>query len=76
LWRGDQPAEAISFPTDDGILVRVNTLTGDLVGVTLLDFDVFWADKERTEITVPAAGPSEREVPDSAAPAHRQLVVA
>jgi hypothetical protein len=53
LWRGDQPAEAISFPTDDGILVRVNTLTGDLVGVTLLDFDVFWADKERIESLSP-----------------------
>ena len=43
LWRGKKPVDAISLPTDDGILVRVHPKTGELVGVTLLDFEVLVA---------------------------------
>ena len=75
LWRGKKPVEAISLPTDDGILVRVHPKTGDLVGVTLLDFDVFWSDKERIELDIPAVGRSQGEA-TAPKPEHRQLVFA
>jgi hypothetical protein len=75
LWRGEKPVEAISLPTNDGILVRVHPKTGDLVGVTLLDYDVFWAEKERIEIQVPAVGRSESDAAPPK-PEHRQLVLA
>ncbi len=75
LWRGKKPVEAVSLPTDDGILVRLDPKTGELVGLTLLDFDVFWADKERIEIDVPAVGRSESEA-TAATPEHRDLVFA
>ena len=75
LWRGKKPVEAISLPADDGILVRVHPTTGDLVGVTLLDYDVFWAAKERIAIDIPAVGRSESEAA-APKPEHRQLVFA
>jgi hypothetical protein len=75
LWRGKKPVEAISLPADEGILVRVHPKTGDLVGVTLLDYDMFWSDKERITIDVPAVGPTESEAA-APKPEHRQLVFA
>jgi Protein of unknown function (DUF2283) len=75
LWRGKKPVEAVSLPTEDGILVRVHPNTGELVGVTLLDYDVFWSQKERIEIDVPAVGRSESEAA-ARKPEHRQLVFA
>ena len=75
LWRGKKPAEAISLPTEDGILVRVHPKTGELVGVTLLDYDAFWSDKETIELDIPAVGRSESEAA-TLKPEHRQLVFA
>jgi hypothetical protein len=73
LWRGDTPTEAISLPMDEGPIVRVDPETGDLVGVTLLDWSLMWADKARIELDVPTTAPSEREASEDRAP-YRELV--
>lgn len=73
LWRGDAPAEAISLPTDEGPIVRVDPESGELVGVTLLDWSLMWADKARIDLDVPAMAATEREAPESPT-AHRELV--
>jgi hypothetical protein len=75
LWRGENPVEAISLPTDDGPVVRLHPETGELVGVTLLDFEDFWAEKDRIEIQLPSVGASEAAAPPSGAE-RRQLVLA
>jgi hypothetical protein len=75
LWRGKKALEAISLPTDDGILVRVHPKTGDLIGVTLLDFDACWSEKERIELDVPEVGRSESEAA-APKPEHRHVVFA
>jgi hypothetical protein len=74
LWRGDGPTEAISFPMDSGPIVRVDPETGELVGVTLVDFVACWSETERIELEVPAVGPSEPEAAEHAE--HRELVFA
>lgn len=74
LWRGDDPREAISFHTEDGPLVRVDPSTGELVGVTLLDWWTTWADKQRIDLDVPRVGPRERDATEASA--HRELVTA
>ncbi len=76
LWRGDHPVEAISVATDDGPLVRVDPMSGVLVGVTLLDFAACWADKQRIELSVPAMGPSEGDQAAAGPIEHRELVLA
>jgi hypothetical protein len=75
LWRGKKSVEAITLPTDEGILIRVHPKTGALVGVTLLDYDGFWSEKERIEIDVPAVGRTEGEAA-APKPEHRELVFA
>jgi Protein of unknown function (DUF2283) len=76
LWRGDAPVEAISVPTDDGPIVRVDPTTGELVGVTLLDFRACWSTKTRIELHLPAVGRSEGDVPAAAREERRELVLA
>jgi hypothetical protein len=77
LWRGDAPVEAVSVPTDDGPVVRIDPQTGALVGVTLLDFAACWASRKRIELTVPASAGSESEAQSSGArEQHRELVLA
>jgi hypothetical protein len=76
LWRGQAPVEAISFPMDDGPIVRVHPETGELVGVTLLDFSACWSNRERIDLDVPPVGASEPEAPETRANEHRQLVLA
>jgi hypothetical protein len=76
LWRGSEPREALSFPMDSGPLVRLDPDTGELVGVTLIDFSACWAGHERIEIEVPAIGRSEPEAAEMHDPEqHRNLVL-
>ena len=75
LWRGKKPVEAITFPTDDGPLVRVNPETGELVGITLFDWNVCWSECERIALDIPAVGRTEGAVA-APRPEHRELVVA
>jgi hypothetical protein len=76
LWRGSEPSEAISFPMDDGPIVRVDPESGELVGVTLVDFNACWSSCDRIELDVPPIGPSEPQAAELHEPKHRQLVLA
>jgi hypothetical protein len=75
LWRGKKPVEAVSLPTDAGPVVRLHPTTGELVGVTLLDWKTLWSEKDRIELDLPAVGPSQSET-TGAKPEHRELVFA
>ncbi len=74
LWRGDEPSEAVGIPTEDGLIVRLHPETGELVGMTLMDFRACWATKSRIALDVPQIGNSESQ--SAPAPAHRELVLA
>ena len=53
LWVGDEPAEAVTFETEDGHLVRLDPKTHEFVGVTILDFKVRWAGVGNIRLQVP-----------------------
>ena len=72
LWRGEEPSEAISFPTDEGPILRVDPVSGELVGVTLLDWSIMWAEKARIDLDLPPIAPSEAEATHDAS--RRELV--
>jgi len=55
LWRGDAPRPAISLTTDEGIVVRFDEDSGELVGFTILNWLQVWALR---------GTPLEIEVPD------------
>jgi hypothetical protein len=59
LWRGQRPAEALSLATDEGPIARLDILTGELTGVTLMDWKAMWAREKRIEFRLPAVGASE-----------------
>ena len=61
LWRGEKPAEALSLATDEGPIVRLDMETGEVTGVTLLDWKAMWSRKKRIEFFVPVVGASERD---------------
>jgi hypothetical protein len=44
-WVGDGPRPAITYETDDGHLVRLDPMTKEFVGVTILDFQRRWKNK-------------------------------
>jgi hypothetical protein len=73
LWRGERPVEALSLETDEGPIVRLDLESGELCGVTLIDWNVMWAKKKRIELHVPSVGASERAAATEK-PVARELV--
>lgn len=63
LWRGDNSSDAVVVhESDDGVLVRADAATGELVGVTILD----WTGRprpDRFEIPLPSSPRRLESVP-------------
>lgn len=54
LWRGEAPRPAISLTTDDGIVIRFDELSGEVVGFTVINWVKNWASHGASvEINVP-----------------------
>jgi uncharacterized protein YuzE len=50
-----EPQEAISVEADDGIIVRRNPETNEIVGYTIINFFKRFADRPNMPVSVPLA---------------------
>ena len=74
LWRGAAPAEAISLTTEDGLVVRFDPATGEILGFTILDWAARWQAHEHIDFHLPPLGEHESE--EEVGTTHRLLATA
>lgn len=74
LWRGDEPSDAVGLTTDEGIVIRFDPTTGEVVGLTILDWALRWASKKVIEVVVPSVGANQSH--NGGAPTRRVLAAA
>jgi hypothetical protein len=74
LWRGSEPVDAVGLTTDEGIVIRFEPTTGEVVGLTILDWAARWQAQDVIEVVIPSVGASQSH--NGGAPTRRVLAAA